>query len=76
MTEEFEKSKLAYSRIAKYAVYVILIYLGMFGPMVLFLGGGGHPHIILRILYWPLFYLTENTFLDGPISWYAELWNR
>ena len=65
------------SRAGAYVAYVLIalvLYVLSIGPAV-WLNAKGYLPDEIGIVYFPLEYLYENTFLREPIEWYLELWN-
>ena len=52
----------------------ITTYLLFHGPFVPLIGILGAERNTFEIVYFPLLWLHENTVLQGPLNWYANIW--
>jgi hypothetical protein len=57
------------------ALFLPVLYVLSVGPAtIIFEGASPEVHYALRVFYYPLAWLHENTPLRGPLEAYVEFW--
>jgi len=56
-----------------YALMAVVLYFLSIGPAA-WLNSKDYLSDQAGIIYYPIIYLHDNTFLKEPLEWYVELW--